>query len=530
MSIPVLNELSDELTRIYVAGARLAKGDPRLKKYIAPLDTLGQKAPVFAALSKKLAELVDGEEKSSPENLMELGTLLHSVLYTQGATTSGTALADVEYGEEPLKVAQMPYSQLHELIDLLTSGSQQHTPIIDEAYKCGTYNDPRLYEAYIESVTENKSYLSNYVCETILPAIGQDIAPFIERALNIDGQRRDARLFKALYRIKGKEVLPLSEKILQDGSRTLLVEALYTLGEDAKYEQTLLSYAKDRKSEVRQAAFAALTKLGSPQGDEMLTEGLEKANIGHLFEALCETRSQAVLEKAYEIVRECAKAPKEHKGKLSILLQVLAHRDDEDGLALLESLLGNLAFYENYVSLLDLHEAVQILFRADTPRKNDLLLKISDGNTALDVYRIQVCVRLFSPEEVYDKCRKLAYDSYSTYSALLSAYGVAYGEARDMNAPKPWDKRWAKAFLDKGQVMHCYELIYNDDARTWEKLLDACIGQLKGKKNSYYRSYYGGILARAFELGHPFAKKYYDKFIKAGYPKESLDELVTVEE
>ncbi|MDR2105191.1 MAG: hypothetical protein LBP51_05490, partial [Deferribacteraceae bacterium] len=65
MAIPVLNELSNELTRIYVAGSPLAKGDPRLSKYIPVLKKLGEKAAVFNSLSERIDALVNGSSDDS---------------------------------------------------------------------------------------------------------------------------------------------------------------------------------------------------------------------------------------------------------------------------------------------------------------------------------------------------------------------------------------------------------------------------------------------------------------------------------
>ena len=86
MSIPVLAQVYDEVRRLSIAGSVVAAGDFRLKKLIPPLEAAGQKAPVFAKVAQSVTKLVESNEKTSSEALLEVSTLVNAILYTQGET------------------------------------------------------------------------------------------------------------------------------------------------------------------------------------------------------------------------------------------------------------------------------------------------------------------------------------------------------------------------------------------------------------------------------------------------------------
>jgi len=109
MALPLLNDLRNELERLYIAGSALALDDPRVKRHLPALQKLGERAPVFRNLADRLAALTETE--ASPENLMEAGTMLYSILYSQGRTDNGCTLKPFAYSETPLAITQTRFSQ-----------------------------------------------------------------------------------------------------------------------------------------------------------------------------------------------------------------------------------------------------------------------------------------------------------------------------------------------------------------------------------------------------------------------------------
>src|SRR5688572_29437004 len=96
MSIPVLNQVYDEVRRLAIAGSVVAPGDFRLKKLHPALEATGKKAPVFAKVAESVNKLVDSTEKTSAESLLELSTLVNAIRYTQGETGIEGKLEPIE--------------------------------------------------------------------------------------------------------------------------------------------------------------------------------------------------------------------------------------------------------------------------------------------------------------------------------------------------------------------------------------------------------------------------------------------------
>lgn len=84
MRIQALYDLQQEIDRLYIAGSKFAKDDPRLAKQLPVLNKLGEKAPVFKKLAQNVEELIQSNALKSSEKLLDTGGLLYSVLYTQG--------------------------------------------------------------------------------------------------------------------------------------------------------------------------------------------------------------------------------------------------------------------------------------------------------------------------------------------------------------------------------------------------------------------------------------------------------------
>lgn len=524
MALPILTELEQEITRLTIAGSPLAKGDPRLKKYIPALGKLGEKVPVFAQLAERVTTLTECDEKSSPEALMSVNMLLSSVMFTQGSTDIGAEIEALSYAERPLAVASTPYSQLSEVIRLFELGSGQHSDLPKQLYEQGRHRDPRLFAAYITSVTDAKSYISDFVCATILPDLGEEILPFLLEEFDPKGSKRHARILRVLAAIQKKDVLPLAETALAEGEPFMMAEALRAMGQDQKYEDTLLSYAKDRKSEIREAAFAGLSQIGSQKGDKLLLEGLKKASIAALEEALVLSANPEILAEVLAQTKALKPDYKKSGAKLRILLRVLAARPEPECLALLEDFLGDKNYRAEAFSYLEVTPLLESLRQADTPEKNEMLLRISQRDESMIYYKLTACVRLFSKEEVYERCHKdISVGRDSHY--LVQAYGLNWNEVLP-DAEKPWDRRWGEK-LASINVNLCRTFLFDDDKKGWRKLLEHCVVEVKRTKYAY--DYYAKILAGAFLLNHPDAAKFFSLFVKAGFDKARLVEIINRE-
>jgi hypothetical protein len=262
MVLSVLNELNDELSRLYAAGSALAAGESRLARFIPGLRTLGEKAPVFAELAERLAGLLVSDTQHSPTAIMEAGLLLHSLRYTQGITEIEEDASNLIYAETPLASTRIPFSRLKILSEIKERRVSEQVILawIQELYALGQHDDPRLYRAYCKVIAD-KGELTEFLEHTIIPAIGKPMLPFVEAQLDITGGSRNVALFRILYALKGRDILPLAEQALAHGSIWVACEAIITLAEDARYKEQLLTLAQDRRNDIRKAALTALDTM-----------------------------------------------------------------------------------------------------------------------------------------------------------------------------------------------------------------------------------------------------------------------------
>lgn len=545
MGIPILDELNNEIARLFIAGSSLAKGDPRVKKYIASLQKLGERVPVFSALASKIEKLTNCDEKDSPEILMETSMILNSILYTQGVIDTQAFTENLNFSDIQLTFEKIPYSKLHQIVEILNSSTEKYDDSIKEIYESGIYNDRRLYQSYINSIKDKRTYVSNFVEDTILPSIGNDIVPLIEKNFNINGNKKDARLFKILYSIKKKDIIPLALKSVESSQEHIVVEALYSLSEDIQYEDILISYIKDKKANVRRAAFTSLIKLNSEQGEKYLLEAIKKSNINDIQESLLIADSKKIVE---AIILEVKKEMENYNikaVKIKNLLEVIARRDDIEGLEYIKSILTDLEFYEKASEVLDLYRVGHILEEGHTTEKDKILYDICNINEAFNDIKILVTVRMFSREKVYEELEDIFVKFNSLYSSLIHNLGVAYIDVNPytnysiseyiLDANKKWDRRWGRLLIkcincknlksyDFNNLILISKFTYDDDEDTWEKIMSTIAKLRKTSGAGYYN--YMLVLAQMIKNNHPKSEQYYNEIIKYGYKNDTVLETL----
>ena len=108
-----LYDLQQELNRLFIAGSKFAKNDPRLQKHVPILKKLGEKAPVFNKLAQEVEALLQLESTQAAAKLLGVSTLLYSVLYNKPLPK---AAQDVwKYCKMPLSAR---YLTIHVLMDI----------------------------------------------------------------------------------------------------------------------------------------------------------------------------------------------------------------------------------------------------------------------------------------------------------------------------------------------------------------------------------------------------------------------------
>jgi hypothetical protein len=274
MAISVLFELNQELTRLFVAGSRLASGDPRIKKFIAPLKKYGEKSPVFQRLAQHIEELSEIDANLSAQKLIETEIFLLSVLSTQGnALPEETAdIKDTDYAQETFGETKTAYRTLSPLMEALTTTGSGRFEIIEQAFKGGAFNDPRIYKPAADAVGDKYGEIADYMVNTVLPSMRGEIVIHLLDGYDVKGGAFDGRRLAAIYKIKGENALNLVEEAVENGSAAVKAEAVKIMGDYPGYEQLLLSMLGEKTKALREEVMKSLVKMDSKEGIDKLIE------------------------------------------------------------------------------------------------------------------------------------------------------------------------------------------------------------------------------------------------------------------
>ena len=481
-----LYELQQELNRLFIAGSKFAKNDPRLQKHIPILKKLGEKAPVFNKLAQDVEELLQLDAQQSAEKLLSLSTLLYSVLYTQGVTTEegaavasqvpNVALADVN--------TQYSYLQLKPVLQALTESKSGRLETVKDAYERGIFKDSRTFGYLSFALADKYSELADYIMEVVIPASGKAMLPFLVADFELEDKVENVRRLRLLYKLGYAEVDGLIDKIFAESLPNLQAEAIAILSDkkDEKTEDFIISLTSDKNKTIRGAAYKALAKIGTQRSIDKLYElysnNKQKGNGELLAEAIASvplaTHYQPFLQKVRERFEALLsmdeadeKALTAAFERLPIEWEILKNKDYPETYVLLGDILSDKRFNAMAKKRSASHYNI-------APCLNEILNTLDD-NKVLDfyeqyatnvfsntwtsqlavnyLYRVLDSKERFSKEKLYevfapqfnkainarDMIEALAGTAYS-YS--YSNYTVKYTD-RELLAKEKLDPRWA---------------------------------------------------------------------------------------
>lgn len=271
MSIPLLQELQQEVRRLYIAGSDLAADDFRLKRMLPQFQQLGQRAPVFKKLGEGIASLIDpasDPQEGSEAKLQHIGALLHAVLSTQGSVQpQGKPVARPDH--RLTLTTPLTYRQLAPIQTALTTTGSGRYEIVIEAHKQGHFQDLRLLPLALDALGDPYAELADYVAEHILPAYGEQIAPLLQEQLDLLGGKSEVRRLNVLCQMSGAAMSDVILEAAEQGSDDMRVAAIGYLVQQ-EHLPLLITWTKDKKKAVREAAYKALAAGGFPEGLEHL--------------------------------------------------------------------------------------------------------------------------------------------------------------------------------------------------------------------------------------------------------------------
>ncbi|WP_379153072.1 HEAT repeat domain-containing protein [Paenibacillus sp. sgz5001063] len=319
MSTALLQELHQEVRRLYIAGSDLAAGDFRLKRLLPQFQQLGERAAVFKRLGEGIASLLepgDGQGMQAATRLQELTLLLESVLYTQGVTAPEGTPGELR-SRNLLLETKYPYRKLAAVRQALTTTGSGRYEIVIEAFKEGMFQDLRLLPLAIAALNDPYSEIAEYSMSEILPAYGPDITGYLIENLNITGGKSEVRKLKTIAKAGGTEVLEEIFHAAETGSDEIRAAAIECLGTHEAYLPALLEWSTDKKKVIREAAYKALAAGGSPQGEERLYEAFSGKKDRELAaDAIVHSSSATLFEKLSVLYnKELHEAPQENVDK-----------------------------------------------------------------------------------------------------------------------------------------------------------------------------------------------------------------------
>ncbi|CRK80212.1 HEAT repeat domain-containing protein [Neobacillus massiliamazoniensis] len=322
MSIPVLNELYEDVKRLTIAGSDLALGDMSLRKKLPVLVKMGERAPVFTRLALLTEKLINGDDSSS-EHLMDLSLLLSSVLYTMGKTgDEGEMINETAQGEYP---TELSYLTLKPIIEALTTKGSGRAEVIEKAYQTEKIFDLRLVHPLVNALDDSYQEIADFVALHILPVYGKDLLPILQSSFSMKGKKGDGRRLKVISRILGEEGLPFYLDCVSNGSEQVRIAAIEILTPYDEAEEILLEYSNAKKLEIRRAAYQALVKRESEKAVQCLMKALESKDCDLILEIAVNNSSAILKEALLEFARtqydEFLQTKKQEKGNL--LLSVL---------------------------------------------------------------------------------------------------------------------------------------------------------------------------------------------------------------
>lgn len=266
MGIPILLELSEELTRLFVAGSRLSAQDPRIKKFIKLLKTLATKAPVFGKLAAHLDELVTIDASLSATKLIETKAFLLALCSTQGQSSTDEKIVEMEREDVELTFDFAPYKKLHPVINAMRNKGSGYSQVLQKAMDEQIFKDPRTHETAVKALNDKNL---DWFTDDALPSIGMPIYSRVLADFNMEGKGHDAHRLHILHKIGKEKALPLIEECIEKASLTVKAEAVKILGNYPAYENVLIDCMKEKKA-VRQEAMNALAKMDSVAGIESM--------------------------------------------------------------------------------------------------------------------------------------------------------------------------------------------------------------------------------------------------------------------
>lgn len=401
MRIQPLYDLQQEINRLFIAGSKFAKNDPRLLKLIPVFEKMGEKAPVFKKLASDIDGLTKADAVESSEKLTAISTLLYSVLYTQGDTTE----SDVERKEQTPHfniddiTTLYSYLELKPVINALSESNQGRMEIVEDARKRGIFKDFRTY-AYLDKALGDKYADLAYLVEEIVRVdAGKTIIPILLENFSYEGRKEDVRRLLLLHHFGYEGIPAIIEKIMQESSINLQAGAIQILSEDLKNEDWIIELTGDKNKAVREAAYYGLARLNTEKSQSKLKElyiknrNKNKTNTELLIAALQNTDMRYFFNEVFLQVRD----------SFNELLAINKDADNKNFVAAVED-------FQSNISVLSHKDKPEVYdFLTEVLLSNDYNKLIKDKKNILSGYANNISHTIVNVLNTLDANKRIAF-------------------------------------------------------------------------------------------------------------------------
>jgi hypothetical protein len=285
MIIPILMQVYDEVRRLAIAGSVVAPGDFRLKKLAPALEQAGKKAPVFAKVAEAVKGIVESNEQTSAQALLELSTLVNAILYTQGETGLAGELTPIETIDLGQRQTHVSAQVLKPLLDALTTAGSGRMEVIEEAFENGAFCDWRLVGPATDTIDDPNLDVAEFVAENILPLYGKAIYGELRAKFDPKGRSGQARRLTIMHQLDPTSTREILEDALGNGTIEIRVAAIECLTDSPEDLSLLLEQAKSKAKDVRAAALKVLSGFNADSATTAVCEALERGDIESAVDA-----------------------------------------------------------------------------------------------------------------------------------------------------------------------------------------------------------------------------------------------------
>ncbi len=401
MRIQPLYDLQQEVNRLFIAGSKFAKNDPRLLKLIPIFEKLGEKAPVFKKLAGDIQDLTKADALESSEKLTAISTLLYSVLYTQGEMTETDVKKKDQTPHFDINDITTLYSYLEvkPAIKALSESNQGRMEVVEDARKRGIFKDFRTY-AYLDLALGDKySELAELAYTIIKEDAGKTIIPILIENFSYEGRKEDSRRLLLLHHFGYEGVPFMIKKIMEESAVNLQAAAITILSEDLKNEDWIIELTGDKNKVVREAAYMGLAKLNTEKSQDKLKElyiknrTKNKTNFELLVYALQSTDMSFFFNEVFQQVRE----------SFNELLAINKDADNKNFVAAMENFQSNISVL-NYKDKPEVYDFLSEVLLSDNYNK-----LIKDKKNLLAGYANNVSQTIISVLRTLDNKKTLAF-------------------------------------------------------------------------------------------------------------------------